>query len=56
MNKSNVECPEKDVQHVPAPTQKALKLTRMQSRTDVNGSYTGQCKDGGKPVQDADDL
>ena len=50
------DSPKKVNHRVPAPTQKALKLTRMQSRTDVNGSYTGQCKDGGKPVQDADDL
>ena len=56
MNKSDVNRPEKDVQHTPAPTQKALKLTKMKSFADVNGSYTGRCKDGGKPVQDADDL
>ena len=24
--------------------------------TDVLGSYTGTAKDGGRPVQDADDL
>lgn len=24
--------------------------------SDVNGSYTGRPVDGGKPVQDADDL
>ena len=28
----------------------------MRSPYDVNGSYTGTPEDGGKPVQDADDL
>ena len=41
---------------VPAPTEKALKLTKMKSATDVNGSYTGQPKKGEKPMQDVDDL
>ena len=27
-----------------------------ESNSDVLGSYTGTPKDGGKPVQDADDL
>lgn len=35
-------------------TKKREKL--MQSSYDVNGSYTGTPQDGGKPVQDADDL
>lgn len=28
----------------------------LKSATDVNGSYTGIPLDGGRPVQDADDL
>ncbi len=28
----------------------------MRSPYDVNGSYTGTPEEGGKPVQDADDL
>jgi hypothetical protein len=32
------------------------KLTFEPSPTDPLGSYTGRPKDGGKPVQDADDL
>ena len=28
----------------------------FESDSDVLGSYTGTPKDGGKPVQDADDL
>lgn len=28
----------------------------FKSATDVNGSYTGVPLDGGRPVQDADDL
>ena len=32
------------------------KKGEMRSRYDVNGSYTGTPSDGGKPVQDADDL
>lgn len=28
----------------------------LKSATDVNGSYTGVPLDGGRPVQDADDL
>jgi hypothetical protein len=46
----------KNTQRIPAPTKKAMELTKMESKTDVNGSYTGRCEDGGKPVQDADDL
>ena len=32
------------------------KAKNMRSPFDVNGSYTGTPADGGKPVQDADDL
>lgn len=32
------------------------KAKVMRSPYDVNGSYTGTPVDGGKPVQDADDL
>ena len=32
------------------------KAKVMRSPYDVNGSYTGTPADGGKPVQDADDL
>ena len=40
-----------------APTEKAMKLTDMSSKTDTLGSYTGQGKDKKeRPVQDADDL
>jgi hypothetical protein len=46
----------KKTERVPAPTEKALKLTKMKSDTDVNGSYTGNPKKGERPVQDADDL
>ena len=46
----------KHTRAIPAPTKKAMELTKMKSKTDVNGSYTGSCEDGGKPVQDADDL
>ena len=28
----------------------------LKSATDINGSYTGVPLDGGRPVQDADDL
>ena len=28
----------------------------LRSQYDVNGSYTGTAADGGKPIQDADDL
>ncbi len=45
----------KSSERIPAPTKKALALTKMKSKTDWNGSYTGNPKDG-KPVQDADDL
>lgn len=37
-----------------------IAVIRGQNRgdipTDVLGSYTGQCRDGDRPVQDADDL
>lgn len=33
-----------------------VKERPMRSPYDVNGSYTGTPADGGKPVQDADDL
>ena len=46
----------KRVKRVPAPTQRALGVFYPPSDTDVNGSYTGRCAGGGKPVQDADDL
>lgn len=39
----------------PKPTEKALALTEMGSKTDLNGSYTGK-PEHGIPVQDADDL
>ena len=35
---------------------KARRKRAMRSPYDVNGSYTGTPADGGKPVQDADDL
>jgi len=41
---------------VPAPTKKALDVLDFESKTDVLGSYTGNPKNGEKPVQDADDL
>ena len=31
-------------------------LLSRESNSDVLGSYTGTPKDGGEPVQDADDL
>ena len=47
----------KTAERVPAPTQKALKLLKTKSKTDVLGSYTGKPMDkGDKPTQDADDL
>ena len=46
----------KTAQRVPAPTKRALDVFTEPSKTDVNGSYTGNAKDGKKPVQDADDL
>lgn len=56
MNNDFVKTGQKSAQQTPAPTKKALELTKMGSETDFNGSYTGICKQGGKPVQDADDL
>ena len=41
---------------VPAPTKRALDALDFKSNTDVLGSYTGNPKQGEKPVQDADDL
>lgn len=39
------------------PTEKALRLTDMRSRTDFLGSYTGNAEEKREtPVQDADDL
>ena len=39
------------------PTEIAMRLTDMNSGTDLYGSYTGKPKyKGDKPVQDADDL
>ena len=37
---------------------KLAVLARLSRRhkSDVDGSYTGTPRDGGKPVQDADDL
>ena len=35
---------------------KKRPLRPMRSPFDENGSYTGTPQDGGKPVQDADDL
>lgn len=43
-------CPEKCGQD-----KKAVQRSR-EIPSDVLGSYTGKPKDGGKPVQDADDL
>ncbi len=41
---------------VPAPTKKAMELTKMKSPNDVYGSYTGRGEKGERPMQDADDL
>jgi len=41
---------------VPAPTKKAMELTKMKSSNDVYGSYTGTGEKGERPMQDADDL
>lgn len=42
------------------PISELIAVIRGQNRgdipTDVLGSYTGQCRDGDRPVQDADDL
>lgn len=46
----------KTKKRVPAPTKKALDLLDFSSNTDLLGSYTGNPKNGEKPVQDADDL
>lgn len=35
---------------------KRVRVGKMKSSYDENGSYTGTAADGGKPVQDADDL
>ena len=35
---------------------KNTELTDFKSHTDIEGSWTGTPYDGGKPVQDADDL
>ncbi len=35
---------------------KQKKPRSLRSAYDVNGSYTGVSEDGGRPVQDADDL
>ena len=47
----------KCIQHVPAPTKRALNVLPKPSKTDVNGSYTGLPENQKEqPVQDADDL
>lgn len=56
MNKSCVKRYKNEAERIPAPTKKALSLTKMSSFTDVYGSYTGRCEKGEKPMQDADDL
>ena len=35
---------------------KNTELTDFKSHTDIEGSWTGTPYDGGKPIQDADDL
>ena len=37
-------------------TAKNTELTDFKSHTDIEGSWTGTPYDGGKPIQDADDL
>ncbi len=37
-------------------TTKNTELPDFKSHTDIEGSWTGTPYDGGKPVQDADDL
>ena len=46
----------KTKKRVPAPTKRALDLLDFSSKTDLLGSFTGNPKQGEKPVQDADDL
>ena len=36
--------------------QDIAQTLREPNNTDISGSYTGTSRDGGKPVQDADDL
>ena len=33
-----------------------MKKKKNKIYSDINGSYTGKPLDGGKPIQDADDL
>lgn len=36
--------------------QDIAQTLREPNNTDISGSYTGTSRDGGEPVQDADDL